>query len=58
MHLLGPTGISAINTEPVPLGNDDGNANENVTQKVNLSCFKRHPSYSISFNLSSVGEFS
>ena len=31
---------------------DDGNGSENFTEKVNSRCFKRHRSYSISFNLS------
>ena len=39
------------------LSNDDGNGSENVTQKVNLCCFKLHLSYSSSFNLWNVGDF-
>ena len=38
-------------------GLGEGSGSENVTQKVNSRCFNRHRSYSISFNLSSVGEF-
>ena len=38
-------------------GNNGGNGSENVTQKVNLSCFKLFCSYSISFNLSNVVDF-
>ena len=39
------------------LSNDDGDGNENVTQKVNLRCFKPYRTYSISFSSSSVGNF-
>ena len=39
------------------LKHNDGNGSENVTQKVNSSCFKLHRSYSNSFNLSNVGDF-
>ena len=39
------------------LSNNGGNGSENVTQKVNLSCFKLYRSYSISFNLSNVVDF-
>jgi len=40
------------------LSNDDGNASKNVNQKVNSRCFNLHRSYSNSFNLSIVGDFS
>ena len=39
------------------LSNNGGNGSENVTQKVNLSCFKLYRSYSIPFNLSNVVDF-
>ena len=39
------------------LSNEDGNGIENVTQKVNLSCFKLHRSFCNSFNSSNVGVF-
>ena len=40
------------------LSNDVGDGSENVPQKVNSRCFQLHRSYSNSFNLSKVGDFS
>ena len=40
------------------LSNDDGSGCINVSQEVNLRCFKLHCSSSNSFNLSNVGDFS
>ena len=39
------------------LRNDDGDGYENVTEKVNLRCFKLYRAYSIPFNVSNVGKF-
>ena len=39
------------------LSNNDGDGYENVTQKVKSRCFKLYPAYSMSLNLSYVGNF-
>ena len=50
-------GAHAHSRDRVLLSIEDGNGSENVTQKVNLHCFKLHRSYCNSFNLSNVGDF-
>ena len=51
------TVAESLKTTIGTLSNDDGSERENVTQKVNSRCFKRHCSYSSSFNLLKVGYF-
>ena len=50
--------LEHFNKTQESLSNEDGNGNKNVTQKVNSHCFKLHRSYSNSFNLSNVSDFS
>ena len=55
--ILSSFAVTAVSVIIESLSKEDGNGIQNVTQKVNLRCFKLHRSYCNSFNSSNVGVF-